>query len=221
MTVVQLWLPFNELEKKPAEDLPHFENPKNDNERLLEFQYRYKTTGDKGELGNIYSLSKQIAYKFINKISCMNPAVKMLSAEAREEKAVNCAEYMIEQHLTRPDFAVTKNYPGYVYLRVLWELYGNQKKEKRVKYWDLEKVNKKITNMQIREYQQRGMVREEEQMQENHCPAQRVIAIPAKNLEFKNVAEAAKVLNVDEQSIRNAICTGKPLRGFCFDFLDE
>lgn len=137
----QPYLPFDTIEEpKPQQlsNLPHYEEPKNDNERLLEYQFLYLINGDEAALARLYKLSAEICLKFVNKISRENPHIKHLTIEERKEKAHDAVCYMIEQYKTKRTWYVSKNYPGYLYLRVLKELFTQTKVDQIVDYVDLD-----------------------------------------------------------------------------------
>lgn len=148
MSMKQQVLPFDfwETEKEEAEKklkeqtdaLPHFPEPKNDNEFLLECQYEYRH-GDKKALVRMYQRAKTLSLKFINAIAQKNKHVRSLPWENKKIKAEDAATYMIEQYIKRADFAVTKNFPGYLFLRVAHELYYRRKVDKVVDFVDLQK----------------------------------------------------------------------------------
>lgn len=150
-TLKQQVLPFDfwEEEKKEAAEkqqeatarLPHFEAPANDNEYLLECQWQFKH-GDRQTLVKMYKRSRTICLKFINAIGQKNKHVKALSWEAKKIKAEDAATYVIEQYIKRPDFAIVKNYPGYLFLRVAHEIYYMRKVDHIVDFVDLEKFFK-------------------------------------------------------------------------------
>ena len=104
-------------------DLPYYDTPTNDNQRLLNLQLKYKVNGGK-YLGEMYKLLYEIAYKNINKLSEQSQKIKNMDAAERMEKAHNAATYIVEQYLKRPDFAIKKSMTGYLYKRVQFELYG-------------------------------------------------------------------------------------------------
>ncbi len=144
-------LPFDfwEEEKKEAaklrqeqtNKLPHFPNPRNDNEYLLECQWEYKH-GDKAALVRMYRKLKTLGMKFINAIGQENRHVKSLTYGMKKIKAEDAATYMIEQFIKRPDFAIIKNFPGYLFLRIAHELYYRRKVDKVVDFVDLQKFLK-------------------------------------------------------------------------------
>ena len=144
-------LPFDfwEEEKKEAEklqeerknNLPHYPAPKNDNEYLLECQWQYKN-GDKAALVKMYKRSRTLGLKFINAIGQKNGHVRALTYEAKKIKAEDAATYIIEQYIKRPDFIITKNYPGYLFLRIAHELFYRREVDKVVDFVDLQKFLK-------------------------------------------------------------------------------
>lgn len=104
-------------------DLPYYDTPTNDNQRLLNLQFKYKVNGGK-YLGEMYKLLYEIAYKNINKLSEQSQKIKNMYAAERMEKAHNAATYIVEQYLKRPDFVIKNSMTGYLFKRVQFELYG-------------------------------------------------------------------------------------------------
>ena len=104
-------------------DLPYYDTPTNDNQRLLNLQLKYKLNGG-AYLGDMYKLLFEIAYKNINKLSEQSQKIKNMDAAERMEKAHNAASYIVEQYLKRPDFVIKKSMTGYLFKRVQFELYG-------------------------------------------------------------------------------------------------
>lgn len=148
-------LPFDfwEVEKQEAakrhqeqtNSLPHFPEPKNDNEYLLECQWQYRH-GDDTALVKMYKRARTLGLKFINAIGQSNRHVKALSYESKKIKAEDAATYMIEQYIKRPDFVITKNFPGYLFLRVAHELFYRRKVDKVVDFVDFQKFLKEGTD---------------------------------------------------------------------------
>lgn len=142
----QLVLPFDLWEEEKGrteekiriqtENLKKFEVPKTDNEKLLNLQFDYRH-GDKEALGKIYKHSVEVCLKFINAVGKKNAHVRELSDCEKESKAADAASYLVEQFLTRPDFAINKNIPGYLYLRVEHELFYKRKVDGIVDFVDL------------------------------------------------------------------------------------
>ena len=126
MKPVHLEFDFVELPKdaeKPKPALPHYDQPQNDNERLLNYQWEYKN-GDQNALNSIYTLGYKIALKYISTKAQKNRHIAELCRSDREEKAHNAATYIVEQYLKRPDFEIKNSMTGYLYKRVEFELYG-------------------------------------------------------------------------------------------------
>ena len=143
---VQLEFDFGELPKEEAQKpaLPCFENPKCDNERLLNFQYAYKENGDRNALNSMYELGYKIALKYISAKAKKNRHIAALCIDDREEKAHNAITYIIEQYIKRADFAITDSFTAYLYLRIQHELFYQRKVDKIVSFVDIETLYKGI-----------------------------------------------------------------------------
>lgn len=140
---LQLWLPFIEIKKvvPPAPEAPHYDVPVNDNERLLNEQWRYKH-GDKTALDRMYTYGRTIAMKYINNAAHHNKHVRAMDYETRWNKAHNASSYMIIQYITRPEFIIINSYTAYLFLRVRHELYYRTKADSLVEYCDNERMTK-------------------------------------------------------------------------------
>lgn len=154
MQMKQQVLPFDfweeekrEEEKKRQEQinrLPHYDKPATDNEYLLECQWKYRH-GDKDQLVKMYRKSCIVCLKFINAISNKNRHVKELTLEQKKIKAEDAATYVIEQYIKKPDFVINKNFPGYLFLRILHELYYRREVDKIINFVDFAKLYKEGT----------------------------------------------------------------------------
>lgn len=142
-------LPFFEIEEEKEEQeridfmfssLPHFPVPKNDNERLLEFQSRFRH-GDDRSLCSMLALSERICRKLIAKEARKNPHVRNLSADERSIKAHDASMYLVERLLSEKDFFVSSSFTGYLYLRVRFELYDMSKADSLVDFVDEATLN--------------------------------------------------------------------------------
>lgn len=114
--------------------MPHYPEPKSDNERLLNMQYDYKIKGDTAALNRMYKLGCKIAGRFINAEA--EARGFCLCASDREEKAHNAITYIIARYLRVQDFAITESFTAYLYLRIKHELYYQRKVDKIVKFVD-------------------------------------------------------------------------------------
>ena len=142
MKPVQLEFELDELPKenkaeKPKPALPHFDNPKCDNERLLNYQWEYKN-GDQNALNSMYTLGYKIALKYINANARKNRHIGELSHSDKEEKAHSAITYIIARYLRVKDFAITESFTGYLFLRIKHELFYQRKVDKIVDFVDME-----------------------------------------------------------------------------------
>ncbi len=146
---IQQEFDFGELPKeidteKPKPALPRFDEPRNDNERLLNFQYAWKTGGDKRALDGMYSLGRTVALKYINAKARGNRRVAELGAGEKAEKAHNAITYMIARYLEVDDFWIANSFTSYLYLRVQHELFYRRKVDGIVRFVDIDTFNKEI-----------------------------------------------------------------------------
>lgn len=111
--------------------LPHFDEPRTDNERLLNLQYDYKN-GRAEALGEMYALLFTIAYKCINK----SKRGQDFCAADRKQKAHDAATYVIEQYITRSSFAIRESVTGYLHCRITYELNFARECDKMLVYTD-------------------------------------------------------------------------------------
>lgn len=138
---VQLEFDFDELPNKEAQKkrkLPYFENPKDDNEHLLNYQYAYMTQDDKNALNAMYKKGKEIALKYIAAKAKKNKHIAALCMSDREEKAHNAITYIIARYLRVKDFAIHESFTAYLYLRIQHELFYQRKVDKIVSFVDIE-----------------------------------------------------------------------------------
>ena len=122
-------------------NLPHYEAPKNDNERLLNYQWDYKR-GDEAALNKMYELGYNIALRYISTHAKKNPHIAKLDKSRREEKAHNAITYIIARYLQIQDFAIHKSFTSYIYLRVQHELFYKRKVDDIVSFIDLDTIQK-------------------------------------------------------------------------------
>lgn len=136
MEPVQLVFDFDEL--PPTRPLPYYPAPKNDNEKLLNWQCEYRIKGDEKALNKMYRLGETIALRYINTVEKKNKAVAKLAQCDKEEKAHNAITYIIARYLRVKDFAITESFTGYLFLRIKHELFYQRKVDKIVDFvdWD-------------------------------------------------------------------------------------
>jgi hypothetical protein len=121
-------------------DLPYFDTPNNDNQRLLNMQYDYKANGNAQALNAMYALGCTIALKYINAKAGKNPHIEHMSDDEKEGKAHNAITYIIARYLRVKDFSIRKSFTSYLYLRVQHELYYQRKVDKIVDFVDWESL---------------------------------------------------------------------------------
>lgn len=128
------------IEEKKSVSLRHFLAPKNDNERLLEYQFQYKK-GDKKALDSLYMLSLKVAKKMIKTKAKKNKHIAFLSTDEVSEKAHDAVSYIIERFLKIPNFYIEKSFTAYIYLRVQYELFYHRKIDKIISFYaDIEDI---------------------------------------------------------------------------------
>lgn len=119
--------------------LPRFAKPRNDNERLLNFQSD-ALRGDEDAWGGMYALATTVALKFIKTAGKKNRHIKSLGAAEKKEKAHNAAAYIIAHYKECPWFFVKKNFTGYLYTAVKRELFHRRKADAIVDFVALDKL---------------------------------------------------------------------------------
>lgn len=134
----QLEFDFSELPKAKT-DLPHYKDPKCDNERLLNYQWDFKH-GDKASLNKMYNLGYSIALRYISTHAKKNPHIARLDKSYREEKAHNAITYIIARYLQVSDFAINKSFTSYLYLRIQHELFYRRKVDSIIDFVDLDSL---------------------------------------------------------------------------------
>lgn len=135
----QLWLPFEKSEEEKKIQPPKFEQPKNDNERLLNYQYEIKN-GNQAAFDGMYKLGRTVALKYINNAAKKNKMVAALSYEEKKEKAHNAITYIVSRYLQVEDFCINTSFTSYIFLRVKHELYYKRKVDDLVDFMDLNEL---------------------------------------------------------------------------------
>ena len=130
---VQLEFKFDDKAEKQKPALPHFDNPKCDNERLLNYQWEYKS-GDQNALNSMYTLGFKIALKYISTKAQKNRHIAELCRSDKEEKAHNAITYIIARYLRVKDFSIRESFTSYLFLRVQHELFYTRKVDKIVSF---------------------------------------------------------------------------------------
>lgn len=143
MKPVQLEFELDELSEenkaeKPKPALPHYDQPQNDNEQLLNYQWAYKENGDQNALNSMYTLGYKIALKYISTKAQKNRHIAELCRSDKKEKAHNAITYIIARYLRVQDFVIMKSFTSYLYLRIQHELFYRRKVDEIVSFVDME-----------------------------------------------------------------------------------
>ena len=125
---------------------PDGEDTRSDNQYLMEQQYQYVIKHDPKALNRMYLRSISVGLRFIGAIGKTNKHIRRMQREDRKIKAMDAASYIPEQFITRPEFFIDKNFPGYLFLRILHECFYQTEAEKIVDYVDLSLFFKEGTN---------------------------------------------------------------------------
>lgn len=123
--------------EEPQKELPCYGEPKNDNERLLNYQRAFRN-GDMRAIDEMYKLGKTVAMKYIQTFGKKYKMVRRLSWEEKEGKAHNAITYIIARYFRVPGWVIKDSFTGYVYLRVKFELFHQRKVDKIVRFIDMD-----------------------------------------------------------------------------------
>lgn len=89
--------------------LPYFENPQNDNELLLNYQFDYIKNNDMVAWGNLITLAYKITKIYVRRFLKNNKGF-FLDEYEQEEKVDIAVEYVLKRYKENPTWCVTKNY---------------------------------------------------------------------------------------------------------------
>lgn len=137
--------------------MEHTENGSSgsDNARLMALQGIIKS-GTEAEaaraFAEMYILGRKVAYKMINQQTTKNRHIAALAPEERKEKAHNAIVYIIARYLSIPGFSIRKNFPGYIYLRVMHELYYTTKAAALVSFVDFSEAFRGVASDRHRHF---------------------------------------------------------------------
>jgi hypothetical protein len=129
----------------PFGELPYFPFPKNDNEKLLNAQRDF-LCGDNKAADYLYTKGAEIAGRYITTAAVKNSHIMYLDYDLRQEKAHNASCYIILRYIEAHGWFIKKSYTGYLFLRVLHELYKHTKAEGLVDFvdWDFNTNRPKV-----------------------------------------------------------------------------
>ena len=129
---VEAWIQLNEKKRKQKEKffesykkLKHFEEPKNDNERLLNYQYEFLVLGSKKAWDNLFILATKVAQRIVVK----QVRNKHLAVDAIDipEKVSVAVEYVMRRYKNNSGWVVRDNYISAIKSGVIHALYYRKK----------------------------------------------------------------------------------------------
>lgn len=96
------------LEARQKLVLPYFDNPQNDNERLLNYQYEYLKNNDNKAWGELITLAFIVAKRLVWK--WMKVKKIALDDIEQDEKTSIAVEYVLRRYKTHVGYYIEKNY---------------------------------------------------------------------------------------------------------------
>lgn len=124
-------------EQKEIDDLPFFEKPENDNQRLMNLQYEYYH-GKTEKIDRIFLLLLEIARKIISKEA--KEKKLFFSMEHKEELTIDSASLVIEQIL-KNRLKIRTSFIAYLYLQIKKTMYSKTKAGKLEDYCIKNNIN--------------------------------------------------------------------------------
>lgn len=88
--------------------LPYYQNPKNDAERLMNYQFDYIKNGSEQAWGELITLSFKVTKRLVWK--WMKSHKLRLDDIEQDEKTSIAVEYVLRRYKTRIGYCVTKNF---------------------------------------------------------------------------------------------------------------
>lgn len=154
---------LNELARKKAlEKLPYYAEPKNDNEKLLNFQYEYLSKPNQLTWWNLVELSEQVTRRIVIHF-CRQKNIPFyftntnkrvpFGAVCVEDKAGEALEYVMRRYQDNIGYVVEKNYISFLKGGVKHAFeYIFTKKDSKTKIIDPTLLNAKLEKVQIKQW---------------------------------------------------------------------
>lgn len=120
MNALQLEL-FNDYVDMDIKSIPYYENPSNDNERLLTYQYRYLVLHDNTAYASMWTEGVEIAKKFIRKERGQKGF--RLDHDEVMDKAIDAVEYVLRRFKRNSDYYIKDSFTSELYFGVIHALY--------------------------------------------------------------------------------------------------
>ena len=99
-----------------AVNLPHFDAPENDNERLLNYQYDFIVNGSQKAWGNLWKLTEATAGRMLANVCKLRNI--HFSREEWEDKRAEAVMYLLRRYKTRPGYRIEADFPLHIWYAV-------------------------------------------------------------------------------------------------------
>lgn len=96
------------LKARKALILPYYPNPKNDNERLFNYQYLYIKNNDEEAWGKLISLSFKVTKRLVWRWMKNNKT--LLDEIEQDEKTSVAVEYVLRRYVKNVGYCIKKNF---------------------------------------------------------------------------------------------------------------
>ena len=118
--------------QKPA--LPYFNEPKDDNERLLNLQYEYLQYGSSDAWDGLWKLSYKVALGMVRSM-CAAKRLR-LDCDEVQDKAVAACEYVLRRYKTRKGWHVKSSFMSVIKHGVVHALFYRSNADELVDFVD-------------------------------------------------------------------------------------
>jgi hypothetical protein len=97
-------------------ELPHWEEPKDDNERLLTLQYNFLVKGDQSAWLELWQLTENVAGRMLGNM-CRKRKLAF-TREEWEDKRAEAVMYLLRRYKTRPGYRIEADFPLHIWYAV-------------------------------------------------------------------------------------------------------
>ena len=204
-----------------ADNLPHFKNPKGDNQELLNLQYAHYH-GDKSALVQMYYKMRKIAEAFFEDIykKAKPEFVASFDVGLKAQKCHDSATQVLERYLKSPSFYVRDSLTAYLYLTVRSQMYGVESGTKRKSKYELE-------GLVFFTDEPRKLETEQEEREEVKIIAWELAT--GKKWECSTLDELRKIkrngakvfATLDDNTLAELVRTGNAWNGWTFDIIED